>query len=262
MEEWLASLTTRPAALKTSAAGAVFLLLFIGERVFAAARAPQSKARLVRNIGLWAVVLVLSPLIVAPITALGANHLLWRRPDAWADGWLLLALDVVLLDFWVYWMHRAWHRVPLLWRFHKVHHLDEFLDTTSAFRFHFGEVAVSAALRLIPVTLLAIPLVHVVIFEAIFLSVVIFHHSNLRAPAVLERTLARLIVTPSIHWVHHHAIRRDTDSNYGAIFSVWDRLFGSFSPNRRRLDMKIGVESLEDAPFLKLMLMPFLKERI
>ncbi|PQA85407.1 sterol desaturase family protein [Hyphococcus luteus] len=245
--------------VKTLAAGAVFALLFIGERIVSAAPPPHSTARLVRNLGLWAIVLLTSPLIVAPITAFGANHLLWERPEALHGGLILIA-DIVILDLWTYWVHRAWHRVPVMWRFHKVHHFDEFLDTTSAFRFHLGEVIVSAALRLIPITALAMPLAHVLTFETVFICAVLFHHSNLRLPSAFERALSKIMVTPSIHWVHHHAVMRDTHSNYAAIFSLWDRLFASKSATPRTPEMKIGLESVEDKPLLRLILTPFMRK--
>lgn len=245
--------------VKALIAGGVFILFFIGERIYSAAPYPDSNARLIRNIGLWAIVLIASPLIIAPLTALGANQLLWTRPDSFQFNIFALALDIVLLDLWVYWLHRAWHRVPVMWRFHKVHHFDEFLDSTSAFRFHFGEVVVSAGLRLIPIAMLAIPLGHVIAFETLMLCTVIFHHSNLRIPERLERSLSRVVITPSIHWVHHHAVMRDTNSNYGAVFSIWDRLFGSKSATRRTLEMKIGIESIEDKSFLGLILSPFMR---
>jgi len=245
--------------VKTLFGGIVFVLLFTGERLAAAAPPPHSTARLLRNLGLWGIVIVLSPLIVAPITALGGNHVLWARPDALTFHPLLLLADIIALDLWTYWVHRAWHRVPLMWRFHKIHHFDEFLDTTSAFRFHIGEVAGSAALRLIPIMALAIPIFHVIVFETLLVCAVIFHHSNLRLPAGFERTLSRIMVTPSIHWVHHHAVMADTHSNYASIFSLWDPIFGSRSATHRTPAMKIGVESVEDKPLLRLILTPFMR---
>ncbi len=259
MEGAVQSFLSAAGGAKVLAAGAVFALLFIGERILSAAPPPRSRQRLLRNLGLWAIVLAASPLIVAPITAFGANHLLWERPDAWRAGLVILAADIVLLDLWTYWMHRAWHRVPVMWRFHKVHHFDEFLDTTSAFRFHLGEVVISAALRLIPIMALAMPLAHVLAFETVFICAVIFHHSNLRLPAGFERALSKLMVTPSIHWVHHHAVMKDTHSNYAAIFSLWDRLFASRSTTPRTREMKIGLESVEDKPLLRLILTPFMR---
>jgi sterol desaturase/sphingolipid hydroxylase (fatty acid hydroxylase superfamily) len=85
----------------------------------------------------------------------------------------------------------------------------------------------------------------------------IFHHSNLRLPRALEVVLAKVVITPSIHWVHHHRRRRDTDANYGTIFSFWDRLFGSRTPTRRRPTMPIGVEGEEEAGLLGLLYHPF-----
>jgi sterol desaturase/sphingolipid hydroxylase (fatty acid hydroxylase superfamily) len=88
-----------------------------------------------------------------------------------------------------------------------------------------------------------------------------FHHSNVRLPPRFERLLSRVIVTPSIHWVHHHALRSDTDSNYSTILSVWDRLFASRSPTQRTPDLEIGVEREHDRAFLALIVRPFLHQR-
>ena len=246
---------------KAAILGGVFAVFFIAERLIRAAPAPQSSARVYKNLGLWLVVALASPFIVAPVTAFGANHLFWERPlVVGGAAALFLALDILLLDCWTYWVHRAYHRMPLMWRLHEVHHRDEFLDTTSAVRFHLGEVVLSAALRLIPISLLAIPLTSVVVYETVLLASALFHHSNIRLPAGLERALSRIIVTPSIHWVHHHAIRADTDSNYASFLSIWDRVFGSRSETRRTSDMKIGAEGVEDLSFIGLLLSPVMRK--
>lgn len=245
-------------------AGGVFVALFLAERLARAAPAPASRMRLLRNVGLWLIVIAASPLIVAPITALGANQLLWVRSPALsvgAVGIAVLIIDLIILDVWTYWLHRAYHRVPVMWRLHEVHHRDEFLDTTSAFRFHLGEVVLSAALRLIPITLLGAPLSTVIIFETILLASALFHHSNVKLPRGFERGLSRVIVTPSIHWVHHHAVRADTDSNYASFLSIWDRLFSSRSATERTPDMKIGAEGVEDLSLLGLLLSPIMRKR-
>ena len=252
-------------ASKTFIVGAWFVVFFIAERLLRAAPPPESRARLLRNGGMWLLVMLASPLIVVKITQWGANHLIWTRPDflnTGLAGAAALIVSLVLLDLWTYWLHRAYHRAPAMWRLHEVHHRDEFLDTTSAVRFHLGEVILSALLRLIPITLLALPLSTVIIFEVLVLCAAVFHHSNLRIPSFIERPLSRVIVTPSIHWVHHHALKADTDSNYATILSLWDPLFGSRSPANRAPDMKIGVEGVEDKGFFRLMLMPFGKAEI
>jgi sterol desaturase/sphingolipid hydroxylase (fatty acid hydroxylase superfamily) len=238
-------------------------LLFAGERILPAAREPHGSAavpggwrRLLRNLGLWAVNLALSPLIVLPLSLWASGHGLAWRPGWWSGG-LGLALDLLVLDFLIYWWHRANHVVPLLWRFHEVHHLDRFLDTTTALRFHFGEVLLSALARAAIILLLGLPFASVLVFEALVLIAALFHHSNLRLPPRLEAALARVIITPSIHWVHHHAVRRDTDSNYGTILSIWDPLFGSRSATRRSADMVIGVEQRAEAGLPALLARPF-----
>lgn len=235
-----------------------FALLFVLERVAAAAPPPRNRRRLVVNGALWLLMLIASPLIVLPLTAFASAHPLWARPESWS-GLPALAVDVALLDLWAYWVHRAYHETPLMRRLHLPHHLDEHLDTTTAMRFHVGEVALSAVLRMAPVMLLAIPFAHVVVFETALLAASIFHHSNVRLPPAFEGVLSRIVVTPSIHWVHHHAAWNDANSNYAGVFSLWDPLFGTRSPTRRAPGMKIGVEGLEDRSLGPLLLTPFMK---
>jgi sterol desaturase/sphingolipid hydroxylase (fatty acid hydroxylase superfamily) len=143
-----------------------------------------------------------------------------------------------------------------------VHHLDRFLDATTAIRFHFGEVLLSAVARAGVIFLLGFPIFSIFVFETLLLMASVFHHSNLRLPAALERPLALVIITPSIHWVHHHARQTDTDSNYGTIFSFWDRLFATRNRMTRRLDMTIGVEGRDEQPLVRLFARPFLPARL
>jgi len=103
---------------------------------------------------------------------------------------------------------------------------------------------------------LAIPFSTVVIFEIMLVAAAVFHHSNLKLPLRFEKILSRIIVTPSIHWVHHHAVKADTDSNYTVILSVWDHVFGSRSKTERTLDMKIGTEGVEETTFFGLLISP------
>lgn len=212
--------------------------------------------RLGRNFGLWLINTALSPLIVAPLSLWAASHALpWRPP--WWGGAGGLAVDLVLLDLWIYWWHRANHEIPFLWRFHAMHHLDRVLDTSSALRFHFGEVLISAAARGATIVLLGLPVVSVVVFETLVLVGAIFHHSNLKIAPRLEVALSRIVVTPSIHWVHHHRVRRDTDANYSTVLSLWDRLFASRSPTPRRAGMPIGVEGRDELALRQLLIAPF-----
>jgi len=243
-----------------------FAVLMIGlERLFPAVR-PLATAhlaslaerlrRLARNISMAGLNAVVSPLIVIPVSALAAQWSLEWRPDWW-QGTGGLLVDLLILDFWIYWWHVANHRVPFLWRFHEVHHLDQFLDATTALRFHFGEVVFSSLVRAMVIFVLAVPLASVVVFEIAVMVAALFHHSNLKIEPGIERILSWFVVTPAIHWVHHHAVRRDTDSNYATILSLWDRLFANRSPTKRWPEMPIGVERLADTGLFSLLARPF-----
>ncbi|MFQ5775453.1 MAG: sterol desaturase family protein [Kiloniellaceae bacterium] len=254
---------------KTAAVLGWLAFFFAAERLRPAAREPRGadargprggRWRLARNAGFWLANVGLSPLVVVPVSLWATGYHLGWRP-AWWSGPLGLALDIVLLDFLIYWWHRAAHVVPFLWRFHEVHHLDRFLDSTTALRFHFGEVVLAALARAAVIALFGLPIVSILVFETLVLVATIFHHSNLALGPRLEGALARVVITPSIHWVHHHAAQRDTDSNYGTIFSFWDPLFGSRSPTRRTLDMEIGVERRAERGLPHLLVRPFLSAR-
>jgi sterol desaturase/sphingolipid hydroxylase (fatty acid hydroxylase superfamily) len=247
-------------AYKGVAVGLWFALLFAGERLLPAAATSRGWfgdwPRLAGNTGFWLINGLLSLAVVVPVSHWAADIDLGLRP-AWLGGWTGAVVDLVLLDFLIYWWHRANHTVPFLWRFHEVHHLDQFLDTTSAVRFHFGEVLLSAGARAVVIVLFAIPLASVLVFEALVLAATLFHHSNLRLPAGLERVLSWIVVTPSIHWVHHHAEWRDTNANYSTVLSLWDRLFGSRSPTRRAPTMTIGTPGRHDLAWPRLVASPF-----
>ena len=235
-------------------------VLFAAERWLPAAPRQGGWARVIRNAVLWLMNSALSPLIVIPVSLWAANHALGWRPD-WLTGGPGLIADVLVLDMLIYWWHRLNHEIPFLWRFHEVHHLDEFLDVSSAVRFHFGEVLLSAGARAAIIILLGIPFASVIVFETLVILSALFHHSNLKLGEKLEAALARIIVTPSIHWVHHHAIRADTDSNYATIFSWWDLVFRSRSATARTAEMKIGVEGRSDEEAVPLIVLPFRNNR-
>lgn len=234
-------------------AGALVLL----ERLRpASARPPRSDGpRHVRNLGFWLMNTALSPVLTAPLAMLATQTDFWTRPAAWPDGWLLVA-DLLVLDLWIYAWHRANHEAPLLWRFHEIHHRDAFLDTSSGVRFHPGEVVLSAMARTPLIVVLDIPLTTVLVYDAIVLFAALFHHSNVLLPGNVEAALRHIVVTPSHHWVHHHAVRTDTDSNYATVLTVWDRVFASWSPTHRTPEMKIGAEGAPDLSLGRLVIQP------
>ena len=238
-------------AYKAYVVASTLILLFGLERLFPAAKAKWDFARLARNGSIAFINFLLGPFIVLPLSAYVALHGIGLRPSWWN-----MALDLLVLDVWIYAWHRLNHVLPFLWRFHEVHHLDEALDTTTGLRFHFGEVVLSAMARAVVIWFMTIPLVTVAVFETLVVLAALLQHSNLKLPTKFEFWLSKLIVTPWLHWVHHHALREDTDSNYATILSVWDRLFNSRSRNVRRGDMVMGVEGKKDQELGKLIMAP------
>ncbi len=144
---------------------------------------------------------------------------------AWAAG-------LLLLDYTMYLWHRLNHRVPLLWRFHLVHHTDLDLDVSTALRFHAGELLLSCGWRAAQVAVIGPPVALVVVFEVVFETATAFHHSNWRLPPALDRTLASIVVTPRMHGVHHSTLEAETNSNWSVMLSWWDRLHGTLRLER------------------------------
>ena len=162
----------------------------------------------------------------------------WLRWPTWTE-WLLA---LVLFDLWMYVWHVLNHKVPLLWRFHAVHHTDRELDATSGVRFHTGEIVLSSLARLAVLPLLGMSMSQLLLYEAIVLPVVLFHHSNFDIPPRLDATLRCIIPTPWMHWVHHSCLQPETDSNYGSGLSVWDRLFRTFRLREDPHQIELGLD--------------------
>jgi sterol desaturase/sphingolipid hydroxylase (fatty acid hydroxylase superfamily) len=168
------------------------------------------------------------------------------------------------MDLTFYYWHLANHRIPVLWRFHAVHHIDPDLDVSTALRFHFGEIALSAGLRLLQVTLIGIDAATYAIYEITFQANTLFHHSNVRLPVRLERWLNLLLVTPRMHGIHHSEVRAETDSNYSVVLPWWDRLHRRLCLNVPQSRLTIGVPAYcepADQRLLSLLTMPFRKPR-
>jgi sterol desaturase/sphingolipid hydroxylase (fatty acid hydroxylase superfamily) len=144
--------------------------------------------------------------------------------------WAEIVVGVVLLDLAIYIQHVASHKIPILWRFHRVHHADRDIDVTTGVRFHPVEVALSMLYKCVVILLLGPVTLAVVIFEVLLNASAMFNHANVRLPSLLDRCLRWVVVTPDFHRVHHSIIQRETDSNYGFFLSIWDRIFRSYHP--------------------------------
>jgi sterol desaturase/sphingolipid hydroxylase (fatty acid hydroxylase superfamily) len=156
------------------------------------------------------------------------------------------------------------HRIPFLWRFHNVHHIDPELDVSTAFRFHCGEVALSAGFRVVQVAAIGPPAWIFLIYEGVFQANTVFHHSNVRLPIQVERRLNWVLVTPRMHGIHHSQVRDETNSNYSVVFSWWDRLHRTLGLSIPQRDIVIGVPAYSaptDNRFWDNLLLPFRAQR-
>ncbi len=176
-------------------------------------------------------------------------------------AWLEITLAIALLDLAIYWQHRIFHVVPWLWRLHRVHHSDTAFDVTTGVRFHPLEIALSMLIKLGLVGLLGPAAVAVILFELLLSLGSLFTHSDFSLPARLDQRLRYLLVTPSMHRIHHSTRREETDSNYGFHLVWWDRLFGSYrsQPAVPEARMPIGLEtwrSTHEQRLLALLLQP------
>ncbi len=155
--------------------------------------------------------------------------------------WLNLLVTIFLMDIGMYWWHRANHTVQLFWRFHRFHHLDQKMNTTTAVRFHFIELLFAWILKSAYIFLLGISFLPLLIYEVLFFIVVVIHHSNISVTAKGDFMYRKLFSSPLMHRIHHSNIKEEMDTNYGSVFSFWDRLFGTYK-RRASSEIVFGVD--------------------
>jgi len=176
-------------------------------------------------------------------------------------AWIEIILVLLIFDLAVWAQHLASHKVPLLWRVHRVHHSDLDMDITTALRFHPLEIALSMLFKVALVYLLGPSAYAVLLFEIMLNGTAMFNHSNLRLPLGLDRLVRLVLVTPDMHRVHHSVKRSEHDSNYGFALSVWDRLFRTYvaQPGVAHQKMAIGLQWQDERParLLWSLLLPF-----
>lgn len=242
----------------TSLVGGLFVVLFLVERVDPL-RQPTRPLweRLRVNAGVTAIAAFLN---FALVQTAAYFTIQWAEEQSFGlVRWLPVsplvggAIAFLLLDLTFYYWHRANHGIPFLWRFHNAHHIDPDLDISTGFRFHFGEMIFSAVLRATQVGLIGASLWTYILYELVYQSSTLFHHSNVRLPLALERRLNWLIVTPRMHGIHHSQVREETNSNYSVIFSGWDRLHRTLRLNVPQTAIAIGVPAYTDPADNRLM---------
>ena len=156
-----------------------------------------------------------------------------------------ILLSIAALDFFTYLAHVAMHKVPVLWRFHRVHHSDSFVDVTTSYRFHPFETIWRLLWTFVPALALGVPWQGLVIYRLISATNGLFEHANIALSSGVDRALSLILVTPNMHKIHHSNAVRHTDSNYGNIFALYDRVFRTFTTTEHALDVKYGLKALE-----------------
>jgi len=226
--------------------GGTFLVLTALERRRPLRRVREAKWRHVsRNIvfagAAAATVNLLERPVVEPLTNVVERRrcgllYVWRLPAP-----LHLILAVVLLDYTMYVWHVLTHRVAWLWRFHLVHHVDRDLDASTALRFHAGELALSVPWRAMQIAAIGVPPDALRLWQNLLLLSIMFHHSNVELPIDVERFVARLVVTPRIHGIHHSSVPEETHANWSSLLTVWDYLHGTLRLDVPQQAITIGV---------------------
>jgi len=242
---------------------AVFVILFIAERRRKLRKPTQILIkRIITNLIVAAPAFGLLRFVFLPAMIkialrnkrYGIGHIFPLPP------FIRLICSFLILDYGNYLWHVLNHRVPLLWRFHVVHHTDLDLDTLTAFRFHFGEMIGSVFFRGLFVLISGATAKEVLAYELFFEGATQFHHSNLKISKRFETVMNRLIVTPRMHGIHHSVNKNETDSNYAVIFSFWDRLHQTFRLHHDQKEIIIGVPEYRDVKQMTarfLLAMPF-----
>jgi sterol desaturase/sphingolipid hydroxylase (fatty acid hydroxylase superfamily) len=247
----------------------IFAGLFVVEKLFPLRRSRSALAvRLVINLTISAGAFLAAAVVVRPSAIQTLN---WASGKSFGLVHLVplpasaqFVMGFFLLDLSFYYWHVANHRIPILWRFHNVHHIDPDLDVSTGFRFHIGEVLFSAVFRVVQVSLIGVSFSTFAAYETVFQANTLFHHSNWRLSIRLERALNRFLVTPRMHGIHHSQVRPETNSNFGVVFCWWDKIHRTIGLNIPQSRIEVGIAGYsapEDNRFMRVLIMPFRKQR-
>jgi sterol desaturase/sphingolipid hydroxylase (fatty acid hydroxylase superfamily) len=243
--------------------------MLLAERFAPLRSTVESKLRRVaRNLSTGGVSLAIMSLIQAPLLQPVAAWIVRDRIGVlqlvqW-PRWFETLLAILLLDYTLWWWHWANHRIAFFWRFHLVHHIDRDLDTSTALRFHFGELALSIPIRAAQMVLIGVDPMTLWLWQTIVFASILFHHANVRLPLRIERLLVRFIVTPRMHGIHHSDRLNETNSNWSSLLSWWDYLHGTILLNVPQQKIAIGVPAYAEPSELtigKILLLPFRRQR-
>ena len=243
--------------------------MLLAERFAPLRRTVESKLRhIARNLTIGGVSLALTPLLQVPLLQPVASwivrdHVGLLQVVGW-PRWIETIIAILLLDYTLWWWHWANHRVPFFWRFHLVHHADRDLDTSTALRFHFGELILSIPVRAAQMIIAGVDPRTLWLWQTILFGSILFHHANVRLPVRVERLFVRVVVTPRMHGIHHSDRIEETNSNWSSLLSVWDFLHRTMRFDVPQERVVIGVPAYDDAPDVtvdKMLLLPFRRQR-
>jgi sterol desaturase/sphingolipid hydroxylase (fatty acid hydroxylase superfamily) len=246
----------------------ILIFLFAGLEVIWPRRPADknSKFRRLNNILLltvnFLVVRFLVPYATFQIALIAAEREFGLLNNISLPVFLSVILTIIIFDFLIYIQHVVFHRFTFLWRVHRVHHTDLEFDVTTGIRFHPIEIVISMFYKLIAVYLIGPLAFSIILYEILLNAAALFGHSNISLNYKFDRILRKLFVTPDMHRIHHSVLRKETDSNYGNIFSIWDKLFKTYRalPEAGYDDMQIGLDKFRDAAsgqLLQLLKNPF-----
>jgi len=244
----------------------LLIIMFTAEHFFSRRKPENMFKRWSSNLGVIISSTILTRLIF-PIAGVAAAY--WADKNVFGlfhllqwNSLLEVFLVLVLMDMAIYWQHRFFHILPWLWRIHRVHHTDIGFDTSLGIRLHPFEITLSQAYKLFCILLLGASPIAVLIYECLLMSFTLLTHGNVRLPTKFDAALRIVFVTPDYHRVHHSVYREETESNYGNILSLWDRLFASYraQPRDGHEAMQIGLPQFRSAQsqgLIALLVLPF-----
>jgi sterol desaturase/sphingolipid hydroxylase (fatty acid hydroxylase superfamily) len=215
------------------------------------------------NFGFTIIHLIIHTLLAILIVKLSD----WCKAEGWgliywlnAGVWGAVLISVLALDFSSWLVHLVMHKVKLLWRFHLIHHSDTSVDVTTGLRHHPGDSILRGIFFMLLIFISGAPMYGVMIYQTLLVFATAFAHANINLPKWLDTTLSYVLISPNMHKVHHHWKQPYTDSNYGGVFSIWDRLFGTFM-NLDKKDLRYGIDQYypaeKDEDFVRLLKKPF-----